>query len=110
MGRELYVGHMSYEATEEDLRRLFAVAGTVVSVHLITDPQTKKSKGCGYVKMATAEEAKEAIVTLDGALLKDRIITVSEAKPQKQKPHPAGGGNRRPGKGAGPAGRKKRRD
>lgn len=102
MGRELYVGHMSYEATEEDLKRLFAVAGTVVSVHLITDPQTGKSKGCGYVKMANADEAKEAIVTLDGALLRDRIIAVSEAKPQKQKPQPAGGRNRAPGRGARP--------
>jgi RNA recognition motif-containing protein len=74
---------MSYEATEEDLRRLFSVAGTVQSVHLITDPVTGQSKGCGYVKMKSQEEAKEAIDCLDGALLIDRVITVSEAKEQK---------------------------
>ena len=102
MPRELYVGSLSYEATEDDLRRFFTVAGTVQSVHLITDPVTGQSKGCGYVKMTTDAEAKEAIDCLDGALLIDRKVEVSIAKPQK--PQPAGGprGGYR-GKG-GPAG------
>jgi len=102
MPRELYVGSLSYEATEDDLRRFFTVAGTVQSVHLITDPVTGRSKGCGYVKMTTDAEAKEAIDCLDGALLIDRKIEVSIAKPQK--PQAAGGprGGYR-GKG-GPAG------
>jgi len=86
VNKELYVGHMSYEATENDLRRLFTVAGTVTSVHLITDPETGEFKGCGYVRMSTAEEAQEAVETLDGALLGNRTITVSLARPQKQKP------------------------
>uniref|UniRef100_A0A831TW78 RNA-binding protein n=1 Tax=Geobacter metallireducens TaxID=28232 RepID=A0A831TW78_GEOME len=94
MNKELYVGHMSYEATEKDLIRLFSVAGTVTSVHLITDPETGEFKGCGYVRMSSAEEAQEAIETLDGALLRNRPITVSLARPQKQKP-----GAGRPGKG-----------
>ncbi|WP_246561131.1 RNA recognition motif domain-containing protein [Geobacter grbiciae] len=95
---------MSYEATEDDLRRMFTVAGTVTSVHLITDPETGEFKGCGYVRMATAEEAKEAVETLDGALLRNRAITVSIARPQKQKPAPGGARRGKGGPGRGPAG------
>jgi RNA recognition motif-containing protein len=101
MGRELYVGNIPYEATEDDLRRLFAVAGTVSSVHLITDPLSRQSKGCGYVKMATAEAAKEAINSLDGALFVNRLITVSEARPQKPQERPAGGNRPKRGTAAG---------
>ncbi|RNC69062.1 MAG: RNA-binding protein [Desulfuromonadales bacterium] len=98
MGRELYVGNISYEASENDLWRLFSVAGTVSSIHLITDPQTGQFKGCGYVKMASIEEAKEAINSLDGALLNNRLITVSEAKPPKQRePRAVGSGRGRAG-------------
>ena len=89
MSKELYVGHLPLEYTEEDLRRLFRVAGTVSYIHLVTDPHTGQSKGCGYVKMTTDAEAKEAIECLDGALLIDRTIEVSIARPQK--PQPAGG-------------------
>ncbi len=92
MARELYVGNIPYETTENDLRRLFAVAGTVTSVHLITDPVSGRSKGCGYVKMATADDAREAINSLDGALVGDRLITVSEARPQKPKEGAFSGG------------------
>ena len=120
VNKELYVGHMSYEATEKDLIRLFTVAGTVTSVHLITDPETGEFKGCGYVRMSTAEEAREAIETLDGALLRNRPITVSLARPQKQTTRPGGrrgkggpgartgGGNRGksgPATGSGPRGK-----
>lgn len=97
MSKELYVGHMSYEATEKDLVRLFTVAGTVTSVHLIVDPETGEFKGCGYVRMSTAEEAQEAVATLDGALLRNRPITVSIARPQKQKTRPGRPGKGRPG-------------
>ncbi len=84
MGRELFVRHISDKATEDDLRRLFGVAGTVVSVRLLTDPETGRFKGCGFVKMANDAEAQEAITTLDEALLIDRVIAVSAARPQKQ--------------------------
>lgn len=84
MAKELYVGHLPYETTEQDLRRIFAVAGTVTSVHIITDPDSGRSKGCAYVRMASVESMKDAIESLDGALIEGRIITVSEAKPQKQ--------------------------
>lgn len=83
MRRELYVGSLPFETTEEDLVRLFTVCGTVQSVHIIVDKISGKSKGCGYVKMTTVEEAVDAINSLDGALLENRKITVSEAREQK---------------------------
>ncbi len=91
--RELYVGSLPFETTEEDLAKLFSVSGTVQSVHIIIDKVSGKSKGCGYVKMATLEEAKDAVNSLDGALLDGRRITVSEAKEQKPLvPAPGRGG------------------
>lgn len=98
MAKELYVGHLPYETTPDDLRRLFSVAGTVTSVHIITDPVTGKSKGCGYVRMAGEEQLKEAIDCLDGALVENMTITVSIANPPKQtKPTGHGTNNARPG-------------
>jgi RNA recognition motif-containing protein len=99
MAKELYVGHLPFEATTEDLRKLFSVAGTVTSVHIITDPETGKSKGCGYVRMASEEQLKEAIECLDGALMENRVITVSMANPQKTqtKPLSRSPGNTQPG-------------
>ncbi len=93
MAKELYVGHLPFETTEGELKRTFAVAGTVTSVHIITDPETGESKGCAYVRMATMEEAREAIDCLDGALLGEMVISVSEARPQQKQAHPSG--NRR---------------
>lgn len=104
MAKELYVGHLPYEATADDLRRLFSVAGTVTSVHIITDPATGKSKGCGYVRMSREEELKEAIECLDGALMDNRVISVSIANPQKTTTKPAG----RPTSGMKPGSRRAR--
>lgn len=98
MAKELYVGHLPYEATNDDLRRMFSVAGTVTSVHIITDPVSGKSKGCGYVRMSSEAELQEAIDCLDGALMENLAITVSIARPQK--PEPTGskpGGPRKSG-------------
>jgi RNA recognition motif-containing protein len=83
MAKELYVGHISDSATEQDIRKLFSVVGTVTSVHLIIDPETREFKRCGYVRMAADVDPKEVIETLDGALLIDEVITVSIARPQK---------------------------
>ncbi len=107
MRRELYVGSLPYETTEDDLRRLFSVAGNVQSVHLITDPVSGSSKGCGYVKMTTVSEALEAINCLDGALLDGRIIAVSIAREQKPQPKGERGTRSRQAKG-GSAGRSRR--
>ena len=89
-GKELYVGSLSYDVTEYELEKLFSVSGRVTSIHLITDAVSGQFKGCGYVRMSTEAEAKDAINSLDGALLLDRKITVSYANPQKMKPE--GGG------------------
>ena len=83
MAKELYVGHLSEQTTEEDLRRLFSVMGIVTSVHLIIDPETGEFKRCGYVRMASGVDPAEVAETLDGAYLIDREIHVSIARPQK---------------------------
>ncbi|MBI1920500.1 MAG: RNA-binding protein [Geobacter sp.] len=85
MARELYVGNISNEATEDDLRKLFSVSGKVSSIHLITDPVSGKFKGCCYVKMGSDAEAKDAIESLDGALLLSRLLRVSESRPREQR-------------------------
>ncbi len=81
MRHELYIGNLSAQATEEDLIKLFSICGTVTGVHLIRDVATREFKGCGYVKMSTAAEMRDAIETLNDALLVDKVIRVSEARP-----------------------------
>lgn len=83
MARDVYVANISFEATEEDLRNLFSVSGTVKSVRLLNDPRTGLFRGTAFVQMANAAQAKDAIVTLDGALLINRVISVVEALPKK---------------------------
>ena len=82
MAKELYVGHISENASEEDILKLFSVMGTVTSVHLIIDPETGEFKRCGYVRMASEVDLQDVAESLDGALLVDRVITVSIARPQ----------------------------
>lgn len=101
MSKELYVGNLPFEYGEEELRRLFSVAGTVTYIHLITDPVSGLSKGCGYVKMSSEREAKEAIDCLDDARVENRQITVSIARPQQPKAPGAPSGSGRPA-GRGP--------
>ena len=86
MAKELYVGHISEQATEEDLRKLFEIMGVVTSVHLIVDEQTGEFKRCGYVRMLSEVNLDEVVETLDGTYLIDRCIVVSIAKAQKDRP------------------------
>lgn len=99
MTKDLYVRNISPQATEEDVRKLFSVAGKVSYIHLITDIKSGAATGRGYVKMASEAAAKEALNILDGARLIDRVIAVSEARPQTQTPgrarHPERKGPRR---------------
>ena len=69
MGVEIYVGHISGSVTEDEVRKLFSVAGTVTSVHLVKDLGTGQYRGCGYVRMSTEDEARELIDLLNGAML-----------------------------------------
>jgi RNA recognition motif-containing protein len=79
-GKDIFVADISFDADEEELRKLFSVCGTVRSIHLLTDKRTGQFSGRAFVRMATTEEAKNAVQTLDGALLINRCIRVSLAR------------------------------
>lgn len=85
MSKRLYVGNISFRASEDDLRELFSQAGEVVSTKLITDSATGRSRGFGFIEMGTDSEAEKAISMLNGASFMDRNIVVSEAKPQEKR-------------------------
>lgn len=103
MAKELYVGHISEQATEEDLRKLFEIMGVVTSVHLIVDEVSGEFKRCGYVRMLSEVDLDEVVETLDGTYLIDRCIVVSIAKPQKDRPAKSPYVRRKPMAGARPA-------
>jgi len=95
MAKKIYVGNLSYKVDEETLRELFAQSGEVQSVKIITDTATGRSKGFGFVEMASDEEGEKAISSLNGTTLMERALTVSEARPQKERSENRGG--RKPG-------------
>ncbi len=97
MGKKLYVGSIPFTATEEDLSNLFATIGEVESVKIITDPATGRSKGFGFIEMATEEDAKRAIDELNGKSLMERTIMVNEARPQQPREKRGFGGGGRGG-------------
>jgi RNA recognition motif-containing protein len=102
MGKKLYVGSIPFNATEESLRELFAGIGEVESVKIITDADTGRSKGFGFVEMASAEDAKKAIEQLNGTKFMERSLTVNEARPQQPREGRGfGGGGGRGGYGQG---------
>ena len=77
---KIYVGNLSYDVTEEDLRQEFGAFGEITSVNIITDRDTGRPKGFGFVEMATKSEAEDAITGLNGKTLKDRTIVANEAR------------------------------
>ena len=95
MGNRLYVGNLSFNATETDLMDLFGQAGQVKDVALIQDRVTGKSRGFAFVTMTTDEEAATAISTLNGKSIEGRTITVNEARPREERPAGGGGGGYR---------------
>jgi cold-inducible RNA-binding protein len=97
MAKKLYVGNLSYNMTEEDLKNVFTSIGDVQSVKIITDAATGRSKGFGFVEMTNDEDADKAITTVNGTTVMDRAINVSEARPQTER----GGRGGRPGGGRG---------
>ena len=104
MESKLYVGNLPYDVTEEDLRGLFAQAGEVKEVALITDRATGRSKGFGFVEMATQADAEKAIQTLNNHDLGGRALKVSMARPREERGGGGGagyrgGGERRGGRG-----------
>ena len=81
----IYVGNLDYSVTENDLNDTFSTYGNVTSVKLITDKFSGQSKGFGFVEMADNSEADTAIKKLNGTVLKDRNITVNQAKPRGER-------------------------
>jgi RNA recognition motif-containing protein len=79
---KIYVGNLSYEETEQDLQQEFEAFGEVTSVDIITDRDSGRPKGFGFVEMATKSEGEAAIAGLNGKTLKERTIVVNEARPR----------------------------
>lgn len=112
MGKKLYVGNLPFSATDQILSDTFAQCGTVESAKIITDRDTGRSKGFGFVEMSTEAEAADAISKFNGADYDGRAMTVNEAKPMAPRESRGGfgGGNRdRGGFGGGGGGGRGRR-
>ena len=93
----IYVGNLSSEITEEELRQEFEAFGDVESVNIITDRVSGRPKGFGFVEMASKSEAEAAITSLNGKTLKERTIVVNEARPRTDNRGGGGYGDRRGG-------------
>ncbi len=92
MSSKLYVGNLSYQTTEDDLRQLFMGAGEVTNVAIITERDTGRSKGFGFVEMSTEEEAVKAQSMFNGHSLLNRALKVDIARPREDRPMGGGGG------------------
>ena len=103
MGNKLYVGNLSYDVDSSALEALFTPHGNVQSAQIITDRDTGRSKGFGFVEMSSSAEAQAAIAALNGQDSGGRALTVNEAKPREERPR--GGGGYGGGGGGGGGGR-----
>jgi len=101
MGKKLYVGNLSYEVDSSALQELFTPHGTVESAEIISDRDTGRSKGFGFVQMGSDSEATAAIAALNGQQHDGRALTVNEAKPREARPRSGGGGGGYGGGGGG---------
>lgn len=91
MGKKLYVGGIAYSTTDDALKTAFAEAGAVESAAIILDKMTGRSKGFGFVEMATDDEAQRAIELFNGRELDGRTLTVNEARPMQPRAPRTGG-------------------
>ncbi len=96
---KLYIGNLPYTTTEDDLKNLFGEYGSVLSATLITDRETGRSKGFGFIELEDDEKAKEAITALDKTNVGDRTIFVSVARPREERPQGGGFGGGGGGRG-----------
>jgi len=94
MDTKLFVGNLNFDTTEEDLRSLFAQAGTVTSVALIKDRATGRSKGFAFIEMSNQSEAEQAIKLFNGYSLANREIKVDKAREKEERPSTGYGSNR----------------
>lgn len=97
---KIYVGNLSFNTTNQDLSDVFAEVGTVTSANVIEDRETGRSRGFGFVEMASKEDGEKAIAELNGKEVDGRQLKVNEAKPQENR----GGGGHRGGRGGGGGG------
>jgi RNA recognition motif-containing protein len=109
MGNKLYVGNLAYSVRDEELQQAFSAYGTVTSAKVMMDRETGRSKGFGFVEMASDAEAQAAINGMNGQSLSGRAVVVNEARPREERPggfrSPYGGGGGGGGGGAGGGGR-----
>ena len=104
MGNKLYVGNLSYGIKSSDLEQMFAAHGAVTSAQVISDRETHRSKGFGFVEMGSDQEAQAAIAALNGKSVDGRALTVNEARPQEPRTGGGFGGGQRRGAGGGARG------
>ena len=91
MGTKLYVGSLPYSTTDPELQGLFAAHGTVSSAKVMTDRYTGRSRGFGFVEMASPDEAQRAIAALNGTQYEGRTLVVNEARPEVRRERSWGG-------------------
>ena len=104
MGKKLYVGNLSYDTGNSELEKMFEPYGTVQSAQVITDRDTGRSKGFGFVEMGSDQEAQAAIAALNGKEVDGRRLTVNEARPREDGGGRGGSGGGRGGYGGGRGG------
>lgn len=104
MGQRLYVGNLSFNSTIDSLRQAFSECGEVVDVHIVTDRDTGRSRGFGFVTMGSPAEAQAAIAKFNGATLDGRALRVNEAEERRGGGGGGGGGFRGGGGGGGGGG------
>ena len=92
MSMKLYVGNLSFQTSSDDLQQLFAQAGTVESASVVEDRETGRSRGFGFVEMASNEEGQAAIQQFNGKEFNGRSLTVNEARPREDRGNRGGGG------------------
>ena len=101
MGKRLFVGSLPFETTDAELQQLFSACGRVESAKVISDRETGRSKGFGFVEMATDLEAQAAVQKMNGATVGSRQIVVNEARPKEDRPRSGGPGGFKPQGGGG---------
>lgn len=103
--KNIFVGNLDFNTSEEELRQAFEAYGQVDRVSILTDRETGRSRGFGFVEMTNAEDGDKAIAALNGSQLGGRTLNVNEARPKTDRPSGGGGGRDRGGRGGGGGGR-----